>query len=44
MEHEEREFCPEGMCDGSGFIARQHYDNDAHEWHVDGDEPCPCQK
>lgn len=38
------ETCPEGICDGSGYVPRTEYDSDAHEYYNDGDEPCPCTK
>ncbi len=39
-----RDYCPEGICDGSGKVHKTGYDEDAHCYFNDGDEDCLCTK
>lgn len=36
--------CPLNICDGSGIVARTHYDSDSHTYQPDGEELCECGK
>ncbi len=42
-DQEEEKMCPEGICDGSGKVPKQYFDNEAKEWIVEGVEKCLCQ-
>jgi len=41
----ENDYCPEGICDGSGKVHKMGWDADAHrECNDEGDEDCLCTK
>lgn len=43
LEEDAKRVCPEGVCDGSGLVAKTAYDSDSHAYYPDGEEDCICQ-